>query len=163
MVGWLWFAPPPPLCRVRVVDMPVAQLRHHRLRVAGRSLPATGLVDVPVGAREVVLVGPRYAGELKLPPDCGETVVLEATPLPARLKLQGLPPRAVVSCRNCPGIDPEANYLPTHLPPMAMSEPRASVKLWVRAPGFQSVKFATTLYPGENIVHIPMQLRRNSR
>lgn len=159
LAGWLWFAPSPPVCRVRVADVPVPQLRHHKLQVAGRVLPAAALVEVPLEAHEVVLVGPRYAGELTLPPGCAETVVLHATRLPARLELRDLPPHAVVSCRNCPGIDADTNYLPTHVPPMVMSELRTSVSLWVRAPGFHSVEFAVILYPGKNIVRIPMELR----
>lgn len=162
LVGWLWFAPSPPVCRVRVVDMPSPQLRHHKLRVAGRVLPAAGLVEVPVGAQEVLLVGPRYAGELTLPPGCAETVVLHASPRPARVELQDLPARAVVSCNDCPGVDPDANYLPTHLPPMVMRGLRTTVSLWVRAPGFHSVEFAVILYPGKNVIRIPMRRRSST-
>ena len=162
MVGWLWLAPSPPVCRVRVVDMPLPQLRHHRLQVVGRSFPAAGLVDVPGGADEVLLLGPRYSGQAQLPRGCGETVVLEATPRPARLEFPDLPTHAVVSCTDCPGIDKDTNYLPVHLPPMVMQGLRTPVSLWVRAPGFHSVELDVLLYPGNNIVRVPMKPRLRS-
>jgi hypothetical protein len=159
LVGWLWIAPSPAVCRVSVAGMPVPQLRYHELRVSGRALRAAALVEVPEGTRRVVLVGPRYFGEVELPRVCSETLVLRAKPLPARLELQGLPPRAVVSCRDCPGIEADANFLPWNLPPMVMRELRTSVSLWVRAPGFQSMEFTVLVYPGENVVSVPMRAR----
>ncbi|MGH1343994.1 MAG: hypothetical protein ACRBN8_20720 [Nannocystales bacterium] len=159
LVGWLWFAPSPPVCRVRVVGMPLPQLRHHELRTAGRVLPATGLVELPEDAREVVLTGPRYSGSVTPPAQCKATVVLNATPRPATVEFRDLPPEAVVSCVDCPGIDPDANYLPAHLPSMVMDRLRTSVSLWVRAPGFHSVESTVVLYPGKNIVRISMQRR----
>lgn len=159
MVGWLWLAPSTPVCRVRVVDMPLPQLRHHRLASAGRLLPAQDVVELPVGARDVVLVGPRYSGERVLPAHCLETLVLHAKPRPARLEVEDLPPRAVISCHRCPGIDPNANYLPAHLPSMVMDGPAIAVSLWVRAPGFHAVEYDLVLYPGTNVVRIPLQPR----
>lgn len=163
LVGWLWFAPSPPVCRVRVVDMPQPQLRHHELRVATRILPAASVVEVPDGAAEVLLVGPRYSGQVTLPPGCSRTVVLHARPRPATVEFQDLPPKSVVSCRHCPGIEADANYLPAHLPPMVMLGLWTSVSLWVRAPGFHSVEFTVVLYPGKNVVRIPMKPRPSTR
>ncbi len=139
--------------------MPLPQLRHHELRAAGRVLPAAGLVEVPEGADEALLLGPRYSGRVRLPRGCGETVVLHAMPRPTSVDFQDLPPKSVVSCSDCPGIDPDANYLPAHLPPMVMPQLRTSVSLWIRAPGFYSVDVTVVLYPGKNVVNIPMQPR----
>ena len=161
-MGWLWFAPSAPVCRVRVVDMPLPQLRHHELRAAEQVLPATGVVEVPVGSTEVLLMGPRYSGQVTLAAGCHETVLLHATPRPTKVEFQDLPPNSVVSCRHCPGIEADANYLPAHLPPMVMLGLRTSVSLWVRAPGFHSVEFAVVLFPGKNVVRIPMKPRSGS-
>ncbi len=163
LVGWLWFAPSPPVCRVRVVNMPRPQLRHHGLQVGPRVVRAEVLVDVPTETDEVVLVGPRYAGRVRLPPSCSNTVVLEANPLPATVEFRDLPPKTVLSCDDCPGLDPDTNYLPAHLPPMVMRGLRTVVSLWVRAPGFHSVEFTVVLYPGENVVRVPMQRRSSTR
>ncbi|MBV1860784.1 MAG: hypothetical protein KUG77_20385 [Nannocystaceae bacterium] len=162
LAGWLWFAPSPLVCRVRVADMPLPQRRHHKLWVAERVFPVEALVDVPEGTDEVLLVGPRYTGHVVVPRTCSETVVLRAKPRPARLLFPSLPSKAVLSCNNCPGIDSDANYLPASLPPMFTRDLRTSVSLWIRAPGFHSVLFAVTVYPGKNVVRVAMKPRSST-
>lgn len=111
----------------------------------------------------MLLVGPRYSGHVKVPPSCREPIALRATPRPTTVEFHGLPPNSVLSCERCPGIRADANYLPKHLPPMVMRGLRTSVSLWVRAPGFHSVEFTVVLYPGNNVVRIPMRPRSASR
>ena len=159
LVGWALLAPSPPVCRVRVVGVPLPQLRHHKLRLAGRVVPAARVVDLPEGPSEVLLLGPRYSGSASLPERCDETVVLHAAPRPAQLEFFGLPARAVLTCEGCPGIEPDANYLPAHFPPMVTSGLRTAVRLRIRAPGFHSLELSVVVYPGDNVVRVTVKPR----
>ena len=140
--------------------MPAPVLRHHWVLVGDASVVAARELEVPRDAPIVTLQGPRYRGEARLPERCTEPVTLQARPLPAQIDVHDLPPRAVVSCLHCPGVDPDANYLPKHLPPVVMRGWALRITLRVRAPGFDVADHAVVLHPGENDVAIPMRLRR---
>lgn len=159
-VGWLWFAPSPPVCVVHVEGMPFSLLRHHTVLVGQESREAARSVEVPRVGVEVLLLGPRYSGSSKLPNQCDEPVVLKARPKPAHVKLVDAPPDAVVSCIDCPGIDPHANYLASDLPPMVMKGWAMEVTLWVRASGYEARREVSVLHPGHNDVHMPLTRRR---
>jgi hypothetical protein len=51
-VGWLWFAPSPPTCVVRVEGMPVSLLRHHVVVVGRERREAARTVEVARWASE---------------------------------------------------------------------------------------------------------------
>ncbi len=159
-VGWLWFAPSPPTCVVRVEGMPVSLLRHHVVVVGRERREAARTVEVARWDGEALLVGPRYTGASTLPNRCEDPVVLQARPKPARVELTHMPPNAVVSCIDCPGIDPHANFLVSNLPPMVMTAWAMEVTFWVRAHGYESRHEVIVLHPGQNSVHVPLVRRR---
>jgi hypothetical protein len=158
VAGWLWSVPATAGCRVQVEGLPVPQMRHHALRVGARRYPVAAVVELDPVATAVELVGPRYAGRTSLE-TCGEGVTLQATPRPAMLQLEELPPKAVLSCRGCPGLDPSDNFLPAHLPPMVMKRWAQQVTLWVRAPGFLPLETSVILHPGKNVFRLDLERR----
>ena len=159
-VGWLWFAPSPPVCVVHVEGMPISLLRHHSILVGAERREAARSVEIPRLDVEALLVGPRYTGASKLPDRCDAPVVLKAKPKPARVKLTEAPPNTVVSCVDCPGIDPHANFLVSNLPPMVMKGWAMEVTFWVRASGYESRREVAVLHPGQNDVRVPLNPRR---
>jgi len=139
--------------------MPAPQLRYHEFQIGSEHHPASGELEVVAGA-EVELVGPRYGGRIEVPGTCAQPVVLHAKPKPATVEFHDAPPRAVVSCIDCPGIDPHANFVVSNLPPMVMRAWATEVTFWVRAEGYEARREAFLLHPGRNDVSLEMVRRR---
>lgn len=160
LLGWLWFAPSPPVCVVHVEGMPASLLRHHTIQVGRERRTAARSVEVPRAGEAALLVGPRYSGASSLPDHCDEPIVLSARPKPARVEWVDMPPGTVVSCVDCAGIDPHANFLLSNLPPMVMKGWAMEVTFHVRARGYEARREVIVLHPGQNVVRISMTQRR---
>jgi len=159
IVGWLSTAPSPPDCVVHVEGMPAPQLRHHQVQLGGERRRAASVLQLPRAGNVVELLGPRYSGRVSLPASCSAPVILDALPRPATIELAGAPSNAVVSCSNCPGIDPDANYLSSGLPAVETDAWAIRVVFVVRAAGYLPSRLEVPLHPGANVFDIEMRLR----
>ena len=136
------------------------QLRYHAIQAGAERQTASREVAVRAEAGEVELVGPRYSGRVELPAVCELPIVLFANPKPATVEFRGAPPRAAVSCIDCPGIDPHANFVVSSLPPMVVQAWTIEVTFWVRAEGYEALREVFRLHPGRNEVSLRMIPRR---
>lgn len=139
--------------------MPAQQLRYHEVLVDRERYAAGREVAVGSGGAEAELIGPRYGGRVPLPATCEDPVVLHAEPRPVTVEFHDAPPRAVVSCLDCPGIDPHSNYVLSNLPPMVMQAWATEVTFWVRAEGYRALRKVFVVHPGRNDVSLAMTRR----
>jgi len=153
-------APPDDGCVVSVIGLPVPARAHHELVVSSARTQLVGdalVLSLEHLAVTVMLVGPRYRGELSLDAGrCteGTTHVLLARPLPATIDFTG-PRELAMRCDDGPVELAEKWWVARKLPALDVGH-GVAMSCELKSPGFHPVRQLLRLAPGENSVDVEM-------
>ncbi len=153
-------------CVLELDNIPHNTARNHKLAVGNVQRKIDDLrTELTLESPTLVtLTGGTWRGSTRLTRERCEAgdVTLSATPKPARITLEGAPPRATVSClKGCATADlnqPQLADKELHPIPISASGEQ-KITLRIKAAGYETKEFTKTVWPGSNSVPVELVKR----
>lgn len=155
-------------CKLQITNIPFNTARNHKLQVGGKKTLAIDARTMQLElerATTVSLTGGTWRGTARLTAEgCAKgTVNLPATPLPAKVRITGVPPKTVVRCvKGCAVNDIGSNQAAdAELHPIPLdSSGSQRIVLQLQAEGHQQKRVERIVHPGPQSFPVKLDRRK---